>query len=183
MADSGRWREMKKQMETQFPEARVTSTYRPGSQGSSGPDYHSTGDAIDTHGPDLMAIFNWVAANFPQTAEIIYTPAGNRQIKNGQPHLYSPDVAQGHYDHVHWANPAGTPATGASGGGGFGGVSAFAGFLSNKSMWARVGVAVAAVVIGLVALARLTDGKVDAITPAKKALRTAGKKTGLAHGK
>jgi hypothetical protein len=87
----------------QFPNAVLTSSYRPGAITSSGnPSYHSMGRAIDIT-PD-MAIFNWLRENFGATSkELIYTPAGARQIKDGRPYTYSGQVAQDHFNHIHWA--------------------------------------------------------------------------------
>lgn len=84
----------------------VTSAYRPGSRSSSGNlDYHSQGKAIDISGDpiSMMAAFNTLAATFPNSLELIHSPAGSRQIWNGKPHLYTGAVVAQHYNHVHWA--------------------------------------------------------------------------------
>lgn len=51
----------------------------------------------------MQRIFEFLVKNYPGSAEIIYTPGGARQIKNGQPHRYSSGVAATHFNHVHWA--------------------------------------------------------------------------------
>ena len=51
-----------------------------------------------------MAIFDWIAKTFGASSrELIFTPAGGRQIKDGRPYTYGGQVAQDHHDHVHWA--------------------------------------------------------------------------------
>ncbi len=110
MADSGNWRTLRDILTKAFPGVRITSTYRPGSTGSGGrADHHSTGNAVDIGSPN-MAIFNWIVANYPDSSEVIYAPAGNRQIKNGKPFTYSAAVAAGHHDHIHWARAGATGA-------------------------------------------------------------------------
>jgi hypothetical protein len=42
----------------------------------------------------------------PQLEELIHTPLGARQIKNGSPFTYTGRVAADHYDHVHVADTA-----------------------------------------------------------------------------
>lgn len=70
------------------------------------------GRAIDVS--PSMAIFNWLRTVFGKTSkEIIYSPAGNRQIKNGRDHYYTGAVRAMHYNHVHWAYDQGGVATGA----------------------------------------------------------------------
>jgi len=86
-----------------FPSAQITSGFRPGSITASGNlSYHARGRAVDIAPPN-MGIFNGLAAAFPNTAELIYSPAGARQLKNGKSHVYTGAVKQMHYNHVHWA--------------------------------------------------------------------------------
>lgn len=115
-----------------FPWARLTSAYRGGSRTVSGnASYHSQGKAVDLAGRgsmnmgDMMKIFNFIHDNYGQSSELIHTPAGGRQIKNGRHYTYGGAVAKQHYNHVHWANKTkfGGPtagATGADNGGGSG---------------------------------------------------------------
>lgn len=103
--DEGGWRWQADVVRKQFPMNSITSTFRNNSvaAGSTTGDYHSRGRAVDIGGPNLMNVFNWLVATFPQSAEIIYSPANNRQVKNGQPHYYSEPTRSGHFTHVHWA--------------------------------------------------------------------------------
>jgi hypothetical protein len=84
--------------------AHVSSGLRPGSITSSGNrSYHGFGRAIDLI-PPSMALFNYLVGRYGKFArEIIYSPAGGRQIWNGRQHMYTGDVRADHYDHVHLA--------------------------------------------------------------------------------
>ena len=113
-----------------FPWARLTSAYRGGSRTASGnSSYHSRGKAVDLAGRSSMAmsqmmkIFNFIRSNYGQSAEIIHSPAGGRQVKNGRSHYYTGAVRRMHYNHVHWANRTkfGGPTAGATGSAGEGG--------------------------------------------------------------
>lgn len=86
-----------------FPNAQLTSSYRPGAVTVSGnTSYHARGRAIDVS--PSMAIFNWIRSTYGRnTAELIFSPAGSRQIKNGRPHYYTGAVRAMHFNHVHWA--------------------------------------------------------------------------------
>ncbi len=87
------------------PEAKVTSSYRPGSMTVSGNrSYHSWNPArAADFAPPSMGLFNYFAARYPGARELIYSPAGNAQIKNGRPHFYSGPVRGEHFNHVHLA--------------------------------------------------------------------------------
>jgi hypothetical protein len=95
-----------------FPGAQLFSSYRPGAITSSGNvSYHARGRAIDV--TPSNAIFDWILRNYGRTAkEVIYSPAGPRQIKNGRPHYYTGQVRADHWDHVHWAMDGGGVANG-----------------------------------------------------------------------
>lgn len=85
-----------------FPNATLNSAYRPGSRTvNGGMSYHSAGRAIDV--TPSMAIFNWLKQNFPNSRELIYSPAGSRQLQNGREHFWGGAVRAQHWDHVHWA--------------------------------------------------------------------------------
>lgn len=86
-----------------FPGLPLLSGFRPGSRvASGGLSYHAFNRAVDI--PPIMAVANWIAATWgARTKELIHTPMGPRQIKNGQPHVYSGPVVAQHYDHIHWA--------------------------------------------------------------------------------
>lgn len=86
-----------------FPGLPLISGLRPGAITATGNrSYHSMGRAVDV--PPRMDVFNWIRATFgANTKELIFTPAGGRQIHNGRPHVYTGITAAQHYDHVHWA--------------------------------------------------------------------------------
>lgn len=87
-----------------YPDMVKTSDYRPGARTvNGGKSYHSMGRAIDLI-PATMDTFNKMAAMFPDARELIYTPAGNRQLLNGRPFSgWSEAVKAQHYNHVHLA--------------------------------------------------------------------------------
>lgn len=82
---------------------RLHSAYRPGARTTSGnQSYHARGMAIDIT-PD-MDIFNWIHSTYGKnSAELIYSPAGGRQLKNGKPYMYTGAVRRMHFGHIHWA--------------------------------------------------------------------------------
>ncbi|WP_221585551.1 phage tail tape measure protein [Microbacterium sp. G2-8] len=86
------------------PNLVMTSNYRPGAVTvNGGQSYHALGRAIDLI-PATMETFNTIAGLFPNASELIYTPAGSRQLQNGQPFAgWSPAVRAQHYDHIHLA--------------------------------------------------------------------------------
>lgn len=114
------WQAMMEALRAIFPGMPLHSGYRPGAITATGrPSYHGKGRAVDI--PPDMAIFNAIA-NSPVAAitrELIFSPAGNRQIHNGRPHYYSGVTRDNHWDHIHWAlanggfvpsQPGGVPA-------------------------------------------------------------------------
>ena len=90
-------------LRSQFPGLALISGFRPGAITATGNvSYHSKGRAVDV--PPRMDVFEWIRANYgANTKELIFTPAGGRQVWNGQPHVYTGVTAAMHYDHVHWA--------------------------------------------------------------------------------
>ena len=86
-----------------FPSAILTSSFRPGAITASGnQSYHSMGRAIDVS--PSMAIFNTIRKAFGASIkELIYSPAGARQVKDGHSYVYGEPVKSMHYNHVHWA--------------------------------------------------------------------------------
>lgn len=86
-----------------FPWVRITSTYRPGAITATGiPSMHGKGRAVDMS--PSMSIFNWILSNYPDSAQILYSPAGARQIVwNGRRGDTSGITRAMHYNHVHWA--------------------------------------------------------------------------------
>lgn len=97
------YRAMMDALHTRFPGLALISGLRPGAKTATGKaSYHGSGRAVDI--PPLMEVFNWIAQHYgPQTRELIFSPAGNRQIWNGSPHMYSGVTRAMHWDHVHWA--------------------------------------------------------------------------------
>lgn len=102
-ADAGVWRNLWAITRNQFPNARLTSAYRGGSRTVSGnASYHSRGMAIDVS--PSMDIFNfWRNKYGANLAELIYSPANGKQIKNGANHYYTGAVRGMHFNHVHIA--------------------------------------------------------------------------------
>lgn len=98
------WEAMWTQVQGAFPGMVKTSDYRPGATTvNGGQSYHALGRAIDLI-PATMDTFNKIATMFPNASELIYTPAGDRQLLNGQSFAgWSPAVKAQHYDHVHLA--------------------------------------------------------------------------------
>ncbi|WP_282847218.1 tape measure protein [Microbacterium oxydans] len=102
------WEAMWNVVRSQVPGAVKTSDFRPGAKTvNGGQSYHSLGRAIDIV-PASMATFDAVAKLFPNASELIYTPAGNRQLQNGKPFAgWSDAVKKQHYNHVHLAMASG----------------------------------------------------------------------------
>lgn len=105
------WEAMWQMVRNAIPGAVMTSNYRsPGANAGVGGvkgSYHTQGRAIDLV-PANMAMFNQVARLFPNASELIYTPAGNRQLLNGKPFSgWSDKVKQMHHNHVHLAMASG----------------------------------------------------------------------------
>lgn len=101
------WRAMQDIVLKNIPGARISSAYRsPGANASVGGakgSYHMQGRAIDIV-PPSMAMFNSIKRLFPNATELIYTPAGGAQLRNGRPFAgWSDKVRQQHYSHVHLA--------------------------------------------------------------------------------
>lgn len=98
------WQKMMAVLRQAFPGLSLISGYRPGAVTSTGnTSYHALGRAVDI--PPSWSVFKWIAQNYGRgTKELIYTPAGGRQIKNGQLHQFSGgSIEQDHYNHIHWA--------------------------------------------------------------------------------
>jgi TP901 family phage tail tape measure protein len=94
-----------------FPKAHENADVgRKGKTVSGLTSLHTTGEAIDIT-PATMKIFNWIAEHYPHSRELIYTPAFDRQLKDGHSFVYDEKVAAGHYDHIHWAMAMGGIAT------------------------------------------------------------------------
>lgn len=96
------WQLMWSLLHNRFPRATLNSAYRPGAITAVGtPSYHGQGRAIDV--TPSMDIFNWIADAFPNATELIYSPAGGRQLWNGRNYFFGEPTRGDHWDHVHWA--------------------------------------------------------------------------------
>jgi len=96
------WQKQWAIVKSQFPGASLNSAFRPGAITSTGSkSYHGQGRAIDV--TPSMAIFEWIRSNFPNSRELIYSPANGRQLQNGAPKFWGEPVRSQHFDHVHWA--------------------------------------------------------------------------------
>lgn len=95
------WEKMFEAVRRQFPDVVLHSGLRPGAITATGnPSLHGRGRAIDIS--PRMDIFDWLASTFPDSGELIFSPAGARQIYRGSPHLYGEPTRGDHWDHVHW---------------------------------------------------------------------------------
>ena len=102
---AGGYRAMMATLLGAFPNARITSTFRPGAITAVGtPSMHGLGRAIDIGSPNAT-MFNWLAANYPGSKELFYSPMGPaRQILNGRAGArLAPVTIDDHFDHIHWA--------------------------------------------------------------------------------
>jgi len=96
------WQMMWELVSSQFPGANLHSAFRPGAITAVGtPSYHGQGRAIDI--TPSMEIFNWLARTFSNATELIFSPAGGRQLWNGNPYLFGEPTRGDHWDHIHWA--------------------------------------------------------------------------------
>lgn len=86
-----------------FPGLQLISGFRKNAITATGNrSYHGMGRAVDI--PPRMDLFNWIRANYGRsTKELIFSPAGGRQVWNGKPHMYTGITRANHWDHVHWA--------------------------------------------------------------------------------
>jgi TP901 family phage tail tape measure protein len=85
-----------------FPDAVITSSYRPGAITALGnKSMHGMGRAIDI--APRMDIFNWLASTYGKhTQELFYSPADGRTILRGKPWHMDPVTKADHWDHIHW---------------------------------------------------------------------------------
>jgi hypothetical protein len=86
-----------------LPGVAITSSFRPGAITATGNrSYHSMGRALDL-APSMKTFDTLRAAFGSSIKELIYSPAGSRQLKNGRPYFYGEPVRSMHFNHVHWA--------------------------------------------------------------------------------
>src|SRR5688500_17229255 len=96
------WQQMWAIIKKQFPDAILTSAYRPGD-----PGYHGKGQAIDIARPypaeagRMLEFARWIGRVYPHSTQLIHTPGPN--ILNGRPFTYDGPTQRDHYNHVHWA--------------------------------------------------------------------------------
>ncbi|MBF6326765.1 phage tail tape measure protein [Nocardia cyriacigeorgica] len=100
---SGMWEAIR----NAFPEAQLTSATRTVDVGS-GYDFHMQGKAIDIAGPNMGAMAEWIASNYPGSLELIHGNGFGRNIDNGRDvgdgmAFFGADTMAGHNDHIHWA--------------------------------------------------------------------------------
>lgn len=86
-----------------FPGLALISGLRPGAITATGnPSWHGKGRAVDI--PPRMDVFEFIRANYgAQALELIFSPAGGRQLYRGRPHMFSGITRAMHWDHIHWA--------------------------------------------------------------------------------
>ncbi|MBP7594306.1 MAG: phage tail tape measure protein [Candidatus Microthrix sp.] len=96
------WQQMWNAVHHQFPDATLHSGFRPGAITATGRlSRHALGRAIDVS--PRMDIFDWIARTYPNAYELIFSPAGGRQLYHGSPHVYGEPTRGDHWDHVHWS--------------------------------------------------------------------------------
>jgi hypothetical protein len=154
------YEELWQALKAENPAAILVSGYRPGAVTATGKvSYHSRKMAIDIGGPNLMGYFEWIASKYPNSLEVIYSPAGGRQIWNGQPHLYGEPTKGDHYDHVHWAaNSLGeasnggsaAPNTGASSDNPLAYVTTLFTAFTKPDLWTRIGLFIGGAVLVII---------------------------------
>ena len=109
-ADQGVWRQLKSWLGSNIPGALVTSAYRRTMTATGKVSNHARGLAVDVvgrGGTSMMSIFNTLRSKFGSKAiELIFSPAGARQMYRGKPHYYSGVTRSNHFDHVHWSMPS-----------------------------------------------------------------------------
>lgn len=103
------WRAMEDVLRAGIPGVSFSSAYRPGAVTSLGvQSMHALGRAVDIV-PPSMRVFNWIDSHYPNSAELLYSPAGGRQIVRGSKGSFRtdttrwPSIHSMHYNHVHWA--------------------------------------------------------------------------------
>lgn len=105
------YRAMFDALQKRFPWARLISGLRPGAITATGnPSMHGKGRAVDVN--PSMEIFDWIVSSYgSQSHEVIFSPAGGRQLYRGRPHMYGGVTRDMHWDHVHWSMAAGGAGT------------------------------------------------------------------------
>lgn len=95
------WQRMFQLVSAGVPGVRLNSSFRPGAITAVGtPSMHGAGRAVDIS--PSMAAFNWIKANYPDSKEIIFSPAGGQQVYKGKNFMYPEPTRSMHFNHVHW---------------------------------------------------------------------------------
>lgn len=108
------WQQMWDAAHARFPTLRLTSSYRPEEDTTYHGDLSRPGGcAVDLAGPALdpdgnpltVEVTRWIAETYPDSTELIHTPAGPEwQLKRGQRgFVYSAATREQHNNHIHWA--------------------------------------------------------------------------------
>jgi len=99
----GRYQAMFEAVKAQFPDISLISGFRENAITATGNrSYHGMGRAIDID--PRMDVFNWLKAVYgANTKELIFSPANERQVWNGNEHMYTGITRAQHWDHIHWA--------------------------------------------------------------------------------
>src|SRR5215218_650243 len=97
------WQNQMRVLRAVFPGLPLISGFRRNAITATGNrSYHASGRAVDV--PPRMDVFNWIRATYgARTRELIFSPAGARQVWNGRPHVYTGITRANHWNHVHWA--------------------------------------------------------------------------------
>lgn len=97
------WKKQWEAVSNQFPWARLTSGVRSGSR------WHEEGRAIDIAGrgrndrDGMLLIAKWIRDNYRDSKQLVFSPLGGKQLRNGEDYLYTGKTRDTHFDHVHWA--------------------------------------------------------------------------------
>lgn len=97
------WQNMRDWFKRTFPGQEITSGFREGSISSTGVvSDHALGRAIDM--PASMATFNKIDSTFKNIRQLLYSPAGPRQIRGyKRSDTIGSPLRADHWNHVHWA--------------------------------------------------------------------------------
>lgn len=104
-----------------FPNATLTSNYRPGAitRGGGQQSYHAIGRAIDigpgSNRPLLTQVAKWLLANYGNAShDLLYSPLwGHMGIYEGKWYRQPDTTYRDHFNHVHWGYKKNPPGKGA----------------------------------------------------------------------
>jgi TP901 family phage tail tape measure protein len=91
-----------KVLKKQFPNAVITSSFRPGAITALGNhSMHGMGRAIDI--APQKAIFEWIRSTYGKnTKQLFWSPEDGRTLLNGANWNMDPVTKRDHWDHIHW---------------------------------------------------------------------------------